>query len=48
MARKLPSRRKGAPTPTKARKILREGRVKGQPLTKKQRGFFGAVAGKRR
>ena len=32
-------------TPTKAKKILREGTAQGRPLTKKQRGFFGARAG---
>ena len=30
---------------TKAKEILKDGTVHGQPLTKKQRGFFGAVAG---
>ena len=28
----------------KARKILRHGEVHGQPLTEKQKGFFGARA----
>lgn len=32
-------------TKAKARKILRDGSVKGHKLTKKQRGLFGAVAG---
>ena len=31
-------------TPGKARTILHDKEVKGHPLTKKQRGFFGAVA----
>lgn len=36
-------------TKTKARKILRDGKIRGKKLTKKQRGFFGARAsGKRR
>jgi len=36
-------------TKKKARKILHDKKVKGKRLTKKQRGFFGAVAsGKRR
>ncbi len=36
-------------TKTKARKILRDGSVRGKKLTKRQRGFFGARAsGKRR
>jgi len=35
-------------TATKARKILKDGKVRGHKLTKKQRGFFGArVKGKR-
>lgn len=32
-------------TPTKAGKILKHGSVHGKPLTKKQRGFMGAVRG---
>lgn len=31
-------------TPSKARTILRDKEVRGHPLTKKQRGFFGARA----
>jgi len=30
---------------SKAKEILRHGSVRGHKLTKKQRGFFGAVAG---
>lgn len=44
---KQPSQRKDAPAPAKARQILRDDKVHGQPLTAKQKGFFGAVAGKR-
>jgi len=44
MSKKLPSQRKDAPSPTKARQILHDQTVRGQPLTPKQRGFFGAVA----
>jgi hypothetical protein len=44
MATKKPSQRKDAPSPAKAREILRDGTAQGQPLTPKQRGFFGAVA----
>ena len=29
----------------KAKEIMRHGEVHGQPLSKKQRGFFGARAG---
>lgn len=29
----------------KAREILRHGEIDGKPLTKKQRGYFGARAG---
>ncbi|KKN19514.1 hypothetical protein LCGC14_0945010 [marine sediment metagenome] len=32
-------------TKAKAKKILRHGAVHGKPLTKKQRGLFGARAG---
>ena len=35
-------------TAAKARKILRDGSVRGKRLTKKQRGFFGARAAKKR
>ena len=44
---KKPSQRKDAPSPAKAREILRDGSVQGHALTSKQRGFFGAVAGKK-
>lgn len=46
MAAKQPSQRKDAPSPQKARTILRDGTVHGQPLTTKQKGYFGAVAAK--
>lgn len=39
---------KGKPSsisPTKAKKILSDGEVRGQKLTSAQRGFFGARAG---
>lgn len=32
-------------TKAKAKKILKHGKVHGEPLTKKQKGFFGARAG---
>lgn len=32
-------------TSSKARKILHDNSVRGHPLTKKQKRFFGAVAG---
>lgn len=32
-------------TPEKAKKILKDGSVRGHPLTSKQKGFFGARAG---
>ena len=35
----------GTVTKAKAKTIMREGKIKGKPLTKKQRGFFGARAG---
>lgn len=39
--------RKG-PLPMKARKMLRDGTVHGQPLSRKQRGLFGAIVGRSR
>ena len=33
------------PTRTKAKEMLRHGEVHGKPLSKKQRGLFGAIAG---
>ena len=35
----------GKVTQKKAKEILRDGEVGGKPLTKKQKGFFGARAG---
>ena len=32
-------------TAHKAKKILKHGEVRGHPLTEKQKGLFGAVAG---
>jgi len=32
-------------TPEKAKTILKDGEVRGNPLTPKQKGFFGARAG---
>lgn len=32
-------------TPEKARKILRDGKIRGKPLTPAQRRFFGLIAG---
>ncbi len=34
-----------AMTPEKAKQILRDGEVNGQPLTEAQRGMFGVIAG---
>lgn len=31
-------------SPAKARKILKDGKVHGKPLTAKQRRFFGAIS----
>ena len=31
-------------TRAKARKILSDGTIRGKPITKKQRGLFGAIA----
>lgn len=41
---KKPSQRKDAPSPGKAKEILRDGTVHGHQLTRKQQGFFRAVA----
>ncbi len=35
-------------TRRKARKILREGEIGGESITKKQRGFFGVISRKGR
>lgn len=32
------------PSPSKARQMLHDGTAQGQPLSKKQRGLFGAIA----
>lgn len=37
--------RGGLPSQVKARKILSDKEVRGRPLTTKQRGLFGAIAG---
>ena len=31
-------------TKAKAKKILKDGKIRGKKLTKKQRGFFGRIA----
>lgn len=36
----------GTVSPEKAKKILKHGTIKGKPLTDKQKGYFGAIAGK--
>lgn len=43
MGKKAKAKR-GSLTATKAREILHDGTVHGKPITKKQRGFFGAVS----
>jgi hypothetical protein len=53
-AKKAVAAKKGKGLPSshvkvaKAKEILRHGEVHGKPLTKKQRGMFGAAAGKGR
>lgn len=42
-----PSERRGAPSPAKAAEMLHNP-PGGKPLTRKQRGLFGAIAGKAR
>ena len=39
------ARKKAQVSKAKASKILRDKEIRGKPLTKKQRGFFGARAG---
>lgn len=34
-------------SPEKARTILHDGSIRGHPLTSKQRGLFGSIAGKK-
>jgi len=36
------------PTKSKAKKILRDKKIRGKKLTKKQRGFFGLLASGKR
>ena len=43
MPKRQPSRKVSS---EKARKILRHGEVRGKQITKKQRGLFGAAAGR--
>jgi hypothetical protein len=38
-------RPKAGPSPAKAKKILRDGKVRGKKLTPKQKRFMGAKAG---
>lgn len=35
----------GGPSRAKAKEMLRHGEVHGKPLTGKQKGYFGAIAG---
>ena len=41
----MATRGTGNVSKTKAKKIIRHGKVRGKKLSKKQRGFFGAKAG---
>ena len=43
--REVAMARKPTVSKAKAKEIMRHGTVRGEPLTKKQRGFFGARAG---
>lgn len=46
MADNLSGRRKrGLPTQAKAKEIMRDGTVHGNPLTPGQKGLFGLIAG---
>lgn len=50
-AKKHNPKKKGLPgktadiSPTKAKQMLKEGTAKGKPLSEKQKGMFGAIAG---
>lgn len=44
MAKKIPKTLKAPVTPSKARKILRDGKINGRPLTVQQKKFFGRIA----
>jgi len=39
---------KHLPTKTKAKKILKDGKVRNKSLTKKQKGLFGVIASGRK
>lgn len=41
----MAKKRKDMPSVSKSKTILEEGEVKGKPLSKKQKGFFGMIAG---
>lgn len=42
-------RKRGAPvSQSKAKMMMHEGVIKGHPMTEKQRGMFGAIAGGKR
>lgn len=41
----LRRRRGKMPSKAKSKEILRHGKVRGRPLTQRQKGFFGARAG---
>lgn len=36
---------RGTITPAKAKKILRDGKIRGKPLTAAQKRYFGRIAG---
>ena len=45
MAKKMGKKPGPLPSVSKAKTILEDGEVKGNPLTKKQKGLFGMIAG---
>lgn len=45
MASRRTAKPKAGPSQAKAKKILRDGKVRGKKLTPKQRRFMGAKAG---
>lgn len=42
------AKKRGSLTAKKAKKILKDGTVRGHKITKKQRGFFGVIASGKR
>jgi hypothetical protein len=46
MASSRPPRLSKGPSPSKAETMLKDNQANGQALSKKQKGFFGAIVGR--